>query len=186
MAWVLSLLFFVSSVPVVAASTRPASPIMLSDISHSVDSILGPPDRTEVAIGESASFWVSTEDIDEVLAGESWVDVSDYVEVTWSSSGGGATVYPVVGEYTSVYFDLSANDELITIIAEATNVPGAVAADPAVQRQVAMAKKVPTAINVIGILEDFSDDPDPIPFTEDGNGGVIGAATAFKLQVQPT
>lgn len=121
---------------------------------------------------------MTTSDTDEKLESEIWVEEPDSVEVEWSYTGGSVTLFPLVGNSTTAYFDLCPIDENVTILAYAPNVPGSPAADPPVQKQKQIRKKVPTGINVIGVSE-----PNLAPFELNATGSVIGVATAFYMQV---
>ncbi len=144
-----------------------------------VEQYPAPQDRTDVGIGEDitcsidTSTWQDT-DIYTDPYGNQW-NVSDTLgEITWDVSGPG-TIYPTVGDSTTLTIDLMDADAPVTVIAMAYD-SGTLGADPPVQKQKVLNAKVPTGVDPVG----FTDLP---PFQ--AGTDLIGCRTNFILQVTP-
>lgn len=136
-----------------------------------------PRDRTDVGIGEKVTCsinpntWNGTAIYTDFYCYQS--SVSDPLgSITWSVSGPGS-VYPTIGDSTTLTIGLTNKDSVVTVFASAAD---SLAVNAPVQKQKALNAKVPTGVDPIG----YADRP-PYQLGVD----LIGCRTDFLVQVLP-
>lgn len=144
-----------------------------------VEEYPAPQTRTDVGIGEQVacsidpSTWQAYAIYTDSYCNSS--QVSDPLgSITWTVSGQGS-VYPTTGDSTTLTIDLADEDNVVTVIATATDW---LAVNAAVQKQQAMNAKVPTGALCLQTTDN------PPAAWQQGNAN-FGAQTAFLFQIQP-
>jgi len=167
--------------PAAAQTYLPGPPPTVGDIQHQTVSPYNP-SRTVIGIGEKVNCWIDPstwQDTDIYVDGEgNQTPVSDSIgTITWMASGAG-TVYPVVGNGTTLTANLTDADDTVAVQATIPD-SGTKGIDPPIVKTLALAIKTPTALNVVSEENDpsFATPPPPI--------NVIGFFDVFHIQILP-
>jgi hypothetical protein len=169
--------------PVFGQTYLPGPPPTVGPIQHqTVEDLPAPTSRTNIGIGEQVNCWIDPstwQDTDYLVTPYGLVPVQDSMgTVTWSASGLGS-VYPLVGNSTTLTADLATASGSVTVSAVVPD-SGLLGIDAPINLALAFAVFIPNGIQALSVRDDRAFGTAPPP------ENVIGFRSYFTCQVLPT